>query len=71
MPSYWAKDNALPLSAFPEYSLKGIFKLSAYKGIKEGFKHPLLISPNKDEVKQFIEDCERRQQREEAHRFKN
>jgi hypothetical protein len=61
--SYWAKDYGVPLPAFPEYPVIGVFKFTAYKGLKEGYKHPLLISSNKEEVKQFFEDYERTYQR--------
>jgi hypothetical protein len=65
MSSYWANDYGVPLPTFPEYPLLGVFKLSAYKGIKKGYKHPLLISSNKEVVKQFFEEYERKQQRKE------
>ncbi|WP_175991530.1 hypothetical protein [Bacillus sp. Marseille-Q1617] len=59
MSSYWAKDYGTPLPAFPEYPLIGVFKLTAYKGFKEGYKHPLFISSNKEEVKKFFEEYEK------------
>ncbi|KSU64641.1 hypothetical protein AS034_02045 [[Bacillus] enclensis] len=64
MSSYWAKDYGVPLPAFPKYPLIGVFKLTAYKGVKEGYKHPLFISSNKEEVKKFFEEYEKEREQE-------
>mgnify|MGYP001428501437 CR=1 FL=1 len=59
MSSYWAKNYGIPLPTFPEYPLIGVFKLTASKGFIEGYKNPLFISSNKEEVKQFLEEYEK------------
>ncbi|WP_433747824.1 hypothetical protein [Falsibacillus pallidus] len=57
--SHEAKEYGIPLPALPEYPVIGVFNFSAYKGYKEGYKHPLFLSSDKEEVKRFFEEYER------------
>lgn len=59
MSSETAENYGIPLPAFPEYPLIGVFKLNASKGYTEGYSKPLFISSKKEEVKQFLEEYER------------
>jgi hypothetical protein len=59
MSSETAKQNGIPLPVYPDYPVIGIFDLYMSKGHVEGYKKPLFLSSNKEEVKQFLEGFER------------
>ncbi len=60
MSSETAKEYGIPLPVYPEYPVIGIFDLYMCKGNEEGYTKPLFISSNKEEVKRFLEDLERK-----------
>ncbi|MBB6448013.1 hypothetical protein [Bacillus benzoevorans] len=64
MSSETAKQYGIPLPVYPEYPVIGIFDLYMSKGHEEGYTKPLFISSNKDEVKRFLKDLERKHSKE-------
>lgn len=60
MSSETAKQYGVPLPMYPEYPVIGIFYLYMCKGHEEGYTKPLFISSNKEEVKRFLEDFDRK-----------
>ncbi|WP_338450161.1 hypothetical protein R4Z09_29255 [Niallia oryzisoli] len=59
MSSETAKQYGIPMPAYPEYPLIGVFELVVKNGQTEGYSKPLFISSKKEEVKRFCKEFER------------